>query len=159
MVTYKKTNFRFTKKWMVYTLFFLMFGAAVGLVFKAFSKSGSGHGGDMMIVASAVMLISYSIICLANGNFQKELPLLVRSRAKSFFITVVIAGILSCAYNRLNIYLSGEMIGAIFFPCFNGGVVVLSTILGIVLLRERLSAMQFIGIALGIGSICMIGIL
>ena len=51
LTTYKKSSFHFTKKWLFYTLFFLIFGAAVGLAFKAFSKSNSGNAGDMMIVA------------------------------------------------------------------------------------------------------------
>ena len=157
--TYKKTNFRPSKKWIIYTLLFLIFGAAVGLVFKAFSKSGSEHAGDMMIVASAVMFISYSVICISNGDFHKKLPPLKQKHSKTFFITALIAGILSCVYNRLNIYLSGEIIGAVFFSCFNGGVVVLSTVLSVVLLREKLSVMQFVGIALGIVGICIIGIL
>ena len=159
LTTYKKSKIHFTKKWFGYALIFLIFGAAVGLVFKAFSKNGSGHAGDMMVVASVVMLIAYSVICITNGDFQKKLPSLLRNHSKIFFITALIAGIFSCVYNRLNIYLSGELIGAVFFPCFNGGVVVLSTLLGVVLLREKLSTMQFVGIALGIAGICIIGIL
>ena len=159
LTMYKKSNFCLTKKWLFYTFFFLLFGAAVGLVFKAFSKSGSGYAADMMVVASAVMIMAYSIICIINGDFKKNLPTLVRNRFKTFAITALAAGVLSCAYNRLNIYLSGELISAVFFPCFNGGVVVLSTLLGVVLLREKLNVMQFVGIALGIIGICIIGVL
>ncbi len=161
LTTYRSesSNFRSKKKWLIYALFFLIFSAAVGLIFKAFSKSSSGHAGDMMIVASVVMLLSYVIICLINGDFRKKLPPLLREHAKTFLITALIAGVLSCVYNRLNIYLSGEMIGAVFFPCFNGGTVVLSTLLGVSLFHEKLSKMQLIGIVFGIGGICIIGIL
>jgi drug/metabolite transporter (DMT)-like permease len=157
LTTYRKSKSHLAKKWFVYALFFLIFGAAVGLVFKAFSKSGSEHAEDMMVIASAVMITVYSIICIINGDFKKNLPMLVHNRFKTFVITALVAGVLSCAYNRLNIYLSGELIGAIFFPCFNGGVVVLSTLLGVVLLREKPNVMQFVGIALGIIGICIIG--
>lgn len=159
LTTYRKSNLFLTKKWFVYALLFLIFGAAVGLVFKAFSKSGSVHASDMMVIASIVMLIAYSIICLANGDFKKRLSPLIVGHSKKFFITALIAGALSCAYNRLNIYLSGELIGAVFFPSFNGGVVVLSTLLGVVLLREKLGIMQIVGISLGIVGISIIGIL
>ena len=159
LTTYKKTSFRFTKKWLVYTIFFLVLAAMVGLVFKAFSKTTSKHAGDMMIVASAVMFISYTIICLVNGDLRSKLPPLIKKHPNRFFITVSIAGLLSCVYNRLNIYLSGELIGSVFFSCFNGGVVVLSTMLGVILLRERLKPLQFVGIAFGIVGICIIGIL
>ena len=105
------------------------------------------------------LLVLITVICLSNGDFRKKLPPLIQKHSSAFFITALIAGILSCVYNRLNIYLSGEITGAVFFPCFNGGVVVLSTVLSIVLLREKLSAMQFIGIALGIVGLCIISIL
>lgn len=156
--TYKKTNEHFTKKWFIYAIFFLAFSAAVGIVFKAFSKSNNGNAGDMMIVAAVVMLISYSIICLINGDFRCKLPSLIKKPVNVFIVSALIAGLLSCVYNRLNIYLSGELIGAVFFPSFNGGVVVLSTVLGVVLLREKLSVMQIFGMILGVAGICIIGI-
>ena len=158
LTTYKKANSRFTKKWFFFSLLFLIFGAGVGLVFKAFSKSESPKAADMMIVASFVMIISYFIICFIRRDF-KAVAHLIKRPANSFFITALIAGALSCAYNRLNIFLSGEMIGAVFFPCFNGGVVVLSTVLGVVLLKEKLTVMQDMGLAIGIIGICIIGIL
>lgn len=156
--TYKKSTEHFTKKWFIYAIFFLAFSAAVGIVFKAFSKSDNGNAGDMMIVAAVVMLISYSIICLINGDFRCKLPSLIKNPVNVFIVSALVAGLLSCVYNRLNIYLSGELIGAVFFPSFNGGVVVLSTVLGIVLLREKLSVMQIFGMILGVAGICIIGI-
>ena len=112
-----------------------------------------------MIVASLTMLLSYSLVCLVNRDFSTKLPPLLKEKSRAFLLTALLAGILSCAYNRLNIYLSGAMIGAVFFPCFNGGVVVLSTTLSVLILRERLRAIQVLGIALGIAGICVIGIL
>lgn len=158
LVTYKKQTATYSKKWIVSVIFFLIFGAAVGLVFKAFSKSNTGSAGDMMIVSSVVMIISYSVVCLLNGDIKNKLPALVKTKNVKFLLMSLVCGVLSCAYNRINIYLSGEMDGIVFFPCFNGGVVVLSTVLGVLLLREKLGARQIVGIILGICGICVIGI-
>ena len=51
------------------------------------------------------------------------------------------------------------MIATVFFPGFNGGVVVLSTLFGIWILRERAYSRQYAGILLGLAGICIIGIL
>jgi drug/metabolite transporter (DMT)-like permease len=158
LITYKRGSAHVTRGWVIYSLLFLIFGAAIGLVFKAFSKSGSGRAGDMMIVACIVMLISYTVICLVCGGLLSQLPRMIRSPKSGFLPVALVAGVLSCTYNRLNIFLSGELIGAVFFLCFNGGVVILSTVFGVLLLREKLNGVQLLGTALGVAGICVIGI-
>ena len=66
-----------------------------------------------------------------------------------FCIFAVLSGCLSCLYNRLNIYLSGALDAVIFFPAFNGGVIIASTLLGVICLKEKLSRWQTAGIFLG----------
>ena len=82
-----------------------------------------------------------------------------KKEKRLFIILALVSGLLSCLYNRLNIYLSGALDGVIFFPSFNGGVVVLSTVVSMIIFKEKLSAKQLIGLLLGISGICIIGIL
>lgn len=160
LTTYKKTGGTFTKKWAVLSALFLVLGAGVGITFKAFSKSGgAAHTADMMIAAAFVMLISYAAICLLTGAFASKLNLYTKKEKRSFVILALVSGMLSCLYNRLNIYLSGALEGVVFFPCFNGGVVVLSTVFGMIVFKEKLSVKQLLGLLLGVSGICIIGIL
>ena len=160
LTTYKRSNVAFTKKWAILSFLFLVLGAGVGITFKAFGKSGgTEYTSDMMIVASVVMLISYTAICLFTGSFCSKSLIHTKNEKRLFIVLALISGLLSCLYNRLNIYLSGTLDGVIFFPSFNGGVVALSTIFSIILFKEKLSAKQCIGLLLGVGGICIIGIL
>lgn len=144
-------------KWPLYLILFLIFAAGVGISFKAFSKTGnSEYAGDMMIVAAVVMLIAYAVICLLTKNLNTSDSGTVN---KEFVIFALVSGVLSCIYNRLNIYLSGALNAVIFFPLFNGGVIMLSTLLSVILLKEKLSLKALIGILLGVAGICIIGIL
>jgi len=158
--THKKTGGKFTKRWALFSLLFLISGAGVGITFKAFSKSGGAeYTSDMMIVAALVMLISYTVICLFTGEFALQ-PNLYTTKEKRLFIGLaLISGLFSCLYNRLNIYLSGTLDGVIFFPSFNGGVVVLSTVFSMIVFKEKLSNKQLAGLLLGLAGICIIGIL
>ena len=61
------------------------------------------------------------------------------------------------AIYKFNLF--GALDGVIFFPSFNGGVVVLSTGVSMIIFKEKLSAKQLIGLLLGISGICIIGIL
>lgn len=156
MCTYKKTNAQYSSKWKYYAVFFLIFAALVGIVFKAFGKTGnSDYCGDMMFVAAIVMAVCYFISFLFSGGikFNSE------TRKSSFWIYALFCGILSCVYNRLNIFLAGSIDAIIFFPAFNGGVILLSALLGVLLCKEKLTYIQKGGILIGIGAICLIGIL
>ena len=152
--TYEKNNENISRKWVVYSIFFLIFAASVGISFKAFGKKGSvNSAGDMMLV----MLASYTVICLCvkkrNASRQGF------KIQKEFIIYALLSGCLSCVYNRMNIYLASVVDAVVFFPSFNGGVVFLSAFLSVLLLKEKLKLKTAIGIVLGIAGICIIGIL
>ena len=53
----------------------------------------------------------------------------------------------------MNLYLSGVMDSAVFFPIVNGGGFVLATIAAVLLFKEKLSTKQWIGVVLGIASV------
>lgn len=158
LCTYKRTESTYQRKWKYYVVFFLVFAASVGVVFKAFGKSGGlNFCGDMMIVSAIVMIVFYLGAMLIVG--RKENKTTHRQRTYGFIAYALFCGVLSCLYNRLNIFLSGSMDAIIFFPAFNGGVVLLSTLLSLWICKEKLEKRQAIGIALGIIAIALIGIL
>ena len=158
LCTYEKTDEVFNPKWKYYAIFFLIFAAGVGISFKAFGKSGNlEYCSDMMFVSSVVMLVFYFTACLLSGGFKNEN---ISCGSKSVFVKyALISGVLSCLYNRLNIFLSGSMAAVIFFPSFNGGVVFLSALLSACLCGEKMVKKRKIGLGLGIIGIIIIGIL
>lgn len=155
--TYKNTTTKNEPSWKIYVIFFLVFASAVGLVFKAFGKSEVSQSiNDMMVVSAMCMLLFFAVAYLVSRD---ETEYRTSKPTKTFFVTAVASGILSCLYNRLNIYLSAKLPAVIFFPFFNGSVILLSTLAGMYLCKEKLTKRQFLGIFLGIASICIIGIL
>ena len=69
---------------------------------------------------------------------------------------MAVAGIGAALNNRFNLYLSGVIDSAIFFPVVNGGGLVLSTLAAVVFFKERLAKKQWIGILLGIIAVLML---
>ena len=158
MCTGKKEDGQYKKAWKYYVVFFLIFAAMVGIVFKAFGKAeNSAYCDDMMFTASCTMIIFYSISCIFFGSFK------LKNNAKSnkvrFLAYSLICGLLSFLYNRLNIFLAGTIDAIIFFPAFNGGVILLSALFGVLICREKLTMIQKAGFITGIMAICLIGIL
>ena len=159
LCTYKKSGQKYGKYWKFYVIAFLILSASVGIIFKAYSKTGNTDNvGDMLLISSLVMLIAYLLIYVLIGGFKGN-NILDKKEELIFIRYAFISGLLSCLYNRLNIYLCGVLDGVIFFPIFNGGVILLSTLLAIRMLKEKLLLRQILGVLSGISGICLIGIL
>ncbi len=159
LCTYKKSKSeKCSQLWLIYCLLFFTLAAGVGIIFKIFSKLSGGEGaGDMMIVAAFTMFV-FSSVKLSVSQITSKSKETTKVFTKSFFIIAVLSGLLSCGYNRLNISLAGLLESVIFYPCFNGGVIILSTLLSIIFLREKLASKQILGLALGILAVVAVGI-
>ena len=55
--------------------------------------------------------------------------------------------------NKWNLYLSGVMDSAVFFPVVNGGGLILTTLSAVVLFRERLRVKQWVGMLIGTAAV------
>lgn len=159
LATYQKSNTAISKRWYPFSLLFLITAAGVGLSFKAYAKAGGNAINDMMLVAALTMLLSYLFLCTACALIDKRKGAPRAAVRTQFCLYALAAGALSCLYNRLNIRLASELAAVVFFPVFNGGVVILSALLAALFFRERLSKKQALGMGLGVIGICMIGIL
>ena len=71
-------------------------------------------------------------------------------------LIMAIAGLCVAANNKFNLYLTGVLPTAIFFPIYNVGILILTTISAIFIFKERLSLKQWIGVAIGIISVVCI---
>ena len=155
LCTYKGEKGSHEPQWKLYVLLFFVFASMVGLIFKAFGKTGNlEYSGDMLLLSAIIMAVSNFAVCLFTENRAMN-RIILRKRLLYFALA---SGVLSCLYNRLNIFLSGSMDAIIFFPIFNGGTILLSTLLSVFFLKEKLMLKQKIGILTGILSICIIGL-
>ena len=69
---------------------------------------------------------------------------------------MVLSGVFVAINNKFNLYLSGVLDAAVFFPIVNGGGLVLTSVASVILFREKLSKKQWIGVIIGILSVILI---
>ena len=163
LCTYSKSQDSKSKIWVFYCVFFFACAAGVGITFKGYSKSlvdSEERANDMMIIASIAMMVLLAVkkgldMFLAQKKNEKIEKI---SYDKTHLWIALSSGVLSCVYNRLNIVLAGKLPAAVFYPCFNGGVILLSLILSIILLKERLTLRQTIGLMIGTTAVLVIGL-
>lgn len=90
----------------------------------------------------------------ADANARDGIP--VKRRTLALCALTAACGVAGCVYNRLNIYLSGAMANAVFFPLFNGGNIILSSLAGRIFFREKLSGLQIAGIVCGMFAVILV---
>ena len=171
---------KLTGKWAVYAGAFFFFSALTGIIFRFHQAADAVHTDEMMIFASAVVIAFLGILSAgsflfkrrrrmnaedcrggdanardgADANARDGIP--VRTRTLALCALTVACGVAGCVYNRLNIYLSGAMANAVFFPLFNGGNIILSSLAGRIFFREKLSGLQIVGIVCGMFAVILV---
>lgn len=151
----KKSGEKLTLKWFAYAFAFFVAGGFLGIINKMFGKSDvSTEVNAMMLTASIVTAVLFAVVgFLFNKTAGKPNPKI----RKGAWFYVIVCGIASCLYQRLNVMLAKEILSVIFFPVSNGSMVLLSTVMGKVLFRENLKPMQIFGIIIGLTAIIMTG--
>ncbi len=151
----KKSGEKLTLKWFIYAFAFFVSGGFLGIINKMFGKSDvSTEVNAMMLTASVVTAILFTIIGFLFNNVTGRPNPTIKKEA---WIYVIMCGMTSCLYQRLNVMLAKEILSVIFFPVSNGSMVLLSTIMGKILFKENLKPMQILGIIFGLIAIIMTG--
>lgn len=76
-----------------------------------------------------------------------------KNQIRLLIVIMIASGACVAVNNKFNLYLSGVMDSAVFFPIVNGGSLVLATLAAVLLFKERLSKKQWFGVAIGIVSV------
>ena len=113
-----------------------------------------------LIVAFASSFVFSAIgmlITTIRQKDKKEVLKLMRGDITAFVIPLmVVCGVCAAMNNKLNLYLSGVMDSAIFFPVVNGGGMILSTLASLVIFKEKFNAQKWLGIAVGVIAVILI---
>lgn len=151
----KKNEMVLTRKWKTYAFVFFCAGGMIGVINKLFQASSAKAEIDGMMLVAAIISAAVLIIFGSGINKAMNKPFPKISRRNVVF--VVLCGLVSCIYNRLNVHLAGVLPGIILFPVSNGCLIFASSVLGVLIFNERLSKFQKFGLVSGILSIIMIG--
>ena len=138
--------------WKYWCALFFIGSAATGIIFKLHQRSDAAAQVDEMLfvsaITSALILCAAAVIMTRRDGRLPKVP----SGALGY---AVASGAFGCIYNRLNVTLTGILPSVVFFPLFNGSVILLSTIAGVLLFGERLDRKQIYGILLGTAALML----
>lgn len=133
--------------WKYWCVGFFLFSGSVGVAQKAFQSVSGGKGTGTMLAVSA--FVSAILLTAVSTVFSKIKLDSMPHLPKNAVVYALACGIVSCLYNRINNTLSGKLPSVVFFPGFNGSFILLATLCGVLLFREKLARSQAIGLAVG----------
>jgi len=138
----KKTN----KKWFSFCVLAFLFQGSIGVLQKIHQFSEyKGELNGFLFVAFICSLV-YSRI--RTGKSYRELGF-----RKKHIMFAIVCGVCTYIMNFLNLKLSGLLPSQLFFPLVNGSAIVLSSLMSVLIFKEKLSKKQLIGLCGGILSL------
>jgi len=142
----KKTK-KYNLKWILLAMAAMLANGALGVIQKLFGESNwEAQTGAFVsrsyIVAAVVSMIAY-LLLRRKENTSRKSPRII-------FAYAAATGIILAVFQLFNTYAISTVNGTFLFPAYSGGCIILSTVSGFLIFKERLNARQTIGVAIGV---------
>lgn len=155
-------------KWFIYVLVAFVATGLIGVMQKIHQTSEYADELNGFLTISFLISTLSAAICAVvaavkskstvsdenvNADSGKK-----RSYSAVGILLIVLSGVGVALNNVINLYLSGKVDSAMFFPIVNGGGLVLVTISSVILYKEKLSKKQWAGVLIGIAAVIMLSL-
>ncbi len=152
---------RVNVKWLLYSFTAFICTGLIGVMQKIHQTSEfKGEIDAFLIIAFGMSFISSFIFCIFTYKKHKaccKQDKNIRSVLNVLPVVImIISGIFVAINNKFNLYLSGVLDSAFFFPVVNGGGLVLTSFAALIVFKEKLSLKQIVGIIIGIVSVILL---
>lgn len=142
-----------TTRWILYCAAAFLCTGFIGIFQKWHQNTAyKGELDGFLVIAFAVSAaISGVSLLLLKGKKESAVPMGWKA-----VVMVLISGVCLAINNKLNLYLSGVIDSAVFFPIVNGGNLILTSSAAFILFKEKLTRLQWVGLILGIVAVILL---
>ena len=152
LINIKKGDSKFSLKWCIYIALVFVVEGMAGVVQIAQQTYFEGKYKSEFMISSLVLVSVFFFILSLWKEKKTVIYCLKRGSVLAIFMGIMNAVVNLC----LMILITRKMPTSIIYPVMSGGVIVLTAVVSEIFYKERLSAMQRMGLAFGIASIvCM----
>ena len=160
-VDFSKSEKKASRSWFLYVFAVFITTGFIGVMQKWHQSSNYKDELDGFLIiafftAFLISSIGFFITAYPKRKEEKSKRALVEFLTPLTVILMIFCGIFAAANNKMNLYLSGVMDSAIFFPVVNGGGMILSTVASVLIFKEKLGLQKLIGIGFGIVAVVLI---
>ena len=145
----KQENTKASKKWLLFCILAFLFQGAIGVIQKIHQTSTyKTEVSGFLFIAFACAILFCAFGCRGS---EEKIPL-----DKKTVLIGLICGGCTFGMNYINLKLSGVLPSQLFFPLINGSAIILSSVMSVLIFKERLFGRQTIGLIGGIISLIAI---
>lgn len=148
MVTLSKRGGKIASKKYLLFIFLAMFSSgSIGLLQKMFVNIFGKSVFNEYLLCAFTFMLAFSVVLkflfVSNkiDNFT--------SNKKNVIICVLLA-VSSVFQNKLTLFLAAELPAIVFFPVYNGGTIILSSVFSYLFLKEKINLLGWIGVFCGV---------
>ncbi len=147
-----------TFKWMLLCLGSFLFSGSVGVMQKVHQSSAhKDELGIFLVIAFIVSAIFSAILSVYyKKKYGQSVTVMSAGRMKKFIIVSIVCGIGIALCNQINMFLAGAMEAIIFYPVVNGAGMLLTSLAGLVIWREKFTVKQWAGFIAGTAAIFLL---
>ena len=138
-------------RWLIYTLIAFLATGIIGVFQKWHQSTEYSSELDVFLVIAFAVSFLFSLgAAFVTGGIRGTVRDVGAELSAKRLLLIVISGACVAVNNKINLYLSGVMDSAVFFPVVNGGGLLLNAIASVVVFREHLGVKKWVGIGIGI---------
>lgn len=148
----KKGDVKANRRWLFFCALAFLFQGSIGVLQKVHQSSPHKEEANGFLLIAFICSLIYSRIRAKKSFAELQFT-------KKHVLLAVVCGLCTYYMNFLNLKLSGALPSQLFFPLVNGSAIVLSSLMSVLLFKERLSRRQLVGLCGGILSligICLV---
>ena len=154
-VDFKRTG-QLSRPWFIFTAVAALANGGIGITQKIFGASGFGSEKKAFVACSYAIAFAVAFVLYLLTR-PRDRGAVNRKTAWTYVFAVSV-GIILAVFQWLNTYAISVMDGSFLFPVYSGGSIILSTLVGILFFKDKLSGRQKISIALGIIAVVIMNV-
>ncbi|MBE7025986.1 MAG: hypothetical protein E7410_00250 [Ruminococcaceae bacterium] len=146
-------------KWLINAIVAFVCTGMIGVMQKFHQNSDfKAELNGFLIVAFAISFVYSAVSFFIISSKQiSSVRQFTKTELKPYTLVImVICGMCAALNNKINLYLSGIIDSAIFFPIVNGANLILTAIASVLIFKEKLSLQKWIGMAIGIIAVILL---
>ena len=144
---------KISKKWIIAIIFTFIGNGMCSTIGKIQQvASGGKYKSELMI--SALLIVALMLLPVSVFSEKNK----IKTSIKSGWCWAGTCGIANGITNLIVLILVGKMPVSLVFPVISAGSIVLSSLVAVLLYKEKLTKIQFIGVAIGVASIVFLNI-
>ena len=163
-------NKKLSLTWLFYAILVFFCTGGIGVMQKVHSTSiYSGEQNGFLLLAFAFATVfAFTMFTIVHFKERRNKPTITENKKSEqvkvwdkyyswvWIIIIILSGVCVAMNNKYNLYLSGVLDSALFFPLVNGSNLILTTLFSCFIFKDKLKKLQWLGLIIGMVSVTLL---